>query len=82
MIDEMIEHEKHQIKAIKEGLEDLNLFFMEIEHTYNELGREDITDSDKQHYTYRLKTLETYIANMNDIVKNSVTIEINKDMLS
>lgn len=80
MFEKSVEDEENYIKLVKEGLEDLNLYVMEIENTYNELDNNQITADKRNQLLYRLKTLEGFVSNMNDVVKNSLVIKVNKNM--
>lgn len=82
MFEKLSSFEENHMKRVKEGLEDLNLFVMEMERTYQALSDNEITEDKRSLLLYRLKTLEQFVSNMNDVVKNTIVVEIDKGTLS
>ena len=82
MIDKLLDMEELQIQLIKEGMEDLNLYVLEIENINKKLNDENLDSQEKTMLIYKLIDIENKILNMSESVKGSLKIEIYKDMIS
>ncbi len=82
MIDKIMNLEDLQIQLIKEGLEDLNLYVMEIENIHEKLESVKLEKDEKNYLIYKLICIENKILNMSESVKESLKIDIDKDFIS
>ncbi|WP_265821636.1 hypothetical protein [Geovibrio ferrireducens] len=76
------EEDVNKILIVKNGLEDLNLIIQEIEHTYQILGSEEITENERELNKRRLKALEKLMADINARVNTAIDKEIDKSKFS
>jgi hypothetical protein len=60
------------IDLVKEGIEDLSLFVMEIEKICEQLEGDNLSEQDKNLLIYKLKVLESYANKMNEKVKDAI----------
>ena len=82
MIDKLSDLEELQIQLIKEGIEDLNLYVLEIENINDKLSDESLDVQERNMLIYKLIDIENKILNMSESVKGNLKIEINEDMIS
>jgi hypothetical protein len=82
MIDKLLNLEDLKIQLIKEGLEDLNLYVMEIDSIHNKLENEKLNHKEKNLLIYKLITLESKILNMSESVKENLKPQINDELIS
>ncbi len=82
MTDKLSDFEELQIQLIKDGIEDLNLYVLEIENINKKLSDENLDFQEKTMLIYKLIDIENKILNMSESVKDNFKIEIDKDMIS
>ena len=82
MTDKLSDFEELQIQLIKDGIEDLNLYVLEIENINKKLSDENLDLQEKTMLIYKLIDIENKILNMSESVKDNFKIEIDKDMIS
>jgi hypothetical protein len=76
------EEEISKIIVVKEGLEDLNLIVMEIEHTYKVLDNKDIPEELIKLNRKRLKSLEKLMSDINLKVSGLIDAKLDRSKLS